>query len=191
MATAPTNRPIRPATEPLDVGLVINEIHYDADPKTRAVEFIELLNTGQIRSTSAATSSKASISPFPAGTILGVTEYLVIGENPAETYQYAGSLSADGEPITLRDAAGSIVDRVDYSVEFPWPIIDGGQSMQLINATLDNDLGGTWRPAFPTPGLPEPDLCRERRHHSCARLATRHSNRLPRSDHHLDQGDGS
>ena len=27
-------------------GVVINEIHYDADPKTAAVEFVELHNTG-------------------------------------------------------------------------------------------------------------------------------------------------
>ena len=33
------------------------------------------------------------------------------------------------------------------------PVIDNGQSMQLVNATLDNDLGGSWRPALPTPGF--------------------------------------
>ena len=33
-------------TDPLEVGLVINEVHYDAEPKTEFVEFIELLNVG-------------------------------------------------------------------------------------------------------------------------------------------------
>ena len=68
-------------------------------------------------------------------------------------YQIAGSLSNDGETLSLRDASDAVMDRVDYSPEFPWPVSarDGAGSIQLIHPTLDNDLGGSWRAAPPTP----------------------------------------
>lgn len=146
-------QPPPPATEPLNVGLVINEIHHDADPKTQFIEFIELLNTGPTPLDLSGSYFEGINFVFPPGTTLNVTEYLVIGESPDHDFQFTGSFSGDGEQITLRDATGAIVDRVDYSARFPWPIIDGGASMQLTNATLDNDLGASWRPALPTPGF--------------------------------------
>ncbi|MEZ5304882.1 MAG: lamin tail domain-containing protein [Verrucomicrobiales bacterium] len=65
-----------------------------------------------------------------------------------------GGLENAGERIVLRDAAGAVQDEVDYRSEFPWPVgaDGGGASMQLINPALDNDLGGSWRSAPPTPG---------------------------------------
>lgn len=145
--------PPPPVTDPLNVGLVINEIHHDADPKTQFIEFVEILNTGPDPLDLSGYYFEGINFVFPAGTTLGVTEYFVIGESVDHDFQFTGVLSGDGEEITLRDAVGTIVDRVDYLAEFPWPIIEGGTSMQLINATLDNDLGGSWRPALPTPGI--------------------------------------
>ncbi len=145
--------PPPPVTEPLNVGLVINEIHHDADPKTIFNEFVELLNTGPDPLDLSGCYFEGINFVFPPGTTLDVTEYLVIGESPDHDFQFTGTLSGDGEQITLRDPVGTIIDRVDYSAQFPWPIVDGGHSMQLGNATLDNDLGGSWRPAFPTPGI--------------------------------------
>jgi hypothetical protein len=160
--------PLLPPTEPLNVGLVINEIHYDSEPKTEFVEFIELLNTNSTPlDISGCTFSDGINFTFPANTILAATEYLVITENPDELaakfaippgtqiFQYSGSLSNDGEQIDLRNASGQLLDAIDYQAEFPWPISPNGEgdSMQLINATLDNDLGGAWRGELPTPGL--------------------------------------
>ncbi len=80
------------------------------------------------------------------------------GANPNTPllYQTDGSLANEGETLNLRDAAGTVVDTVSYRAEFPWPVsaAGSGASMQLLNPTLDNDLGGSWRAATPTPGLP-------------------------------------
>lgn len=138
-----------PVTDPLNVGLVINEIYHDAEPKTAKIEFVELLNTGPLPLDLGGYRFTSGVDyTFPAGAMLGVTEYLVLGEE-----QFDGALSNDGDTLELIDAAGNLVDRVDYRAEFPWPITSGGESIQLVNATLDNDLGGTWRPALPTPGI--------------------------------------
>ncbi len=71
---------------------------------------------------------------------------------------YAGTLSGNSDLITLVDSNGSTADEVDYQTEFPWPIAAGGEgnSLELLNPGLDNQLGGSWRSsfAFPTPGLP-------------------------------------
>jgi hypothetical protein len=76
------------------------------------------------------------------------------GSNPPQMFTFTGGLSNEGEQITLRDANGVVHDQVDYQAEFPWPVAAAGDgpSMQLIHPGLDNDLGGSWRSAAPTPG---------------------------------------
>ncbi|MHC4571049.1 MAG: LamG-like jellyroll fold domain-containing protein, partial [Planctomycetota bacterium] len=72
-------------------------------------------------------------------------------------------LANDGENVELRNAEGVEIDQVDYQLGFPWPTVgdsvpfvkppDGsGHSIQLTNPAFDNDLGGSWRSALPTPG---------------------------------------
>ena len=68
-------------------------------------------------------------------------------------------MSNQGDNVTLRNAVGVKVDEVDYRVGFPWPVAPNeelGVSMELMNPSLDNDLGSSWRPAItkPTPGDP-------------------------------------
>jgi hypothetical protein len=75
---------------------------------------------------------------------------------PPETplmFQMNGALSNEGETLNLRNASDTVVDTVGYRAEFPWPVsaAGGGPSMQLIHPDLDNDLGGSWRAALPTP----------------------------------------
>ena len=71
---------------------------------------------------------------------------------------WSGGLNNDGERVTLRDAADSVVDEVDFRSEFPWPIAanGGGGSMELIHPQLDNNLGSSWatplNPQKPSPG---------------------------------------
>ena len=153
----------------VNAGVVINEIHYDPSPKTDFVEFVELLNTGlgavDLSDWSFADGVDVS---FPANTVLAAGAYLLVAEDPialaakfpgistgTAVFQYTGSLSNDGETITLTDSSLTVVDTVSYRAEFPWPITPNGEgdSMQLINAALDNDLGGAWRAGLPTPGL--------------------------------------
>ena len=139
--------------------IVINEIHYDPEPKTEPVEFIELHNTGA----SAVDISNWQFTDgvtftFPAATSIPAGGYLVISENPTAFQTkfgstalgpWTGSLSNDGEEIELKNAQGILIDKVDYGVGFPWPLggRGTGASIELIHPSLDNDLGGSWRAA--------------------------------------------
>ncbi|YCM44180.1 lamin tail domain-containing protein [Verrucomicrobiaceae bacterium 227] len=149
--------------------IVINEVHYDADPKTDWVEFIELINSGATSVDLGLWSFSDGLSfTFPGGTMIAPGEILLVAESPAalsnrfteipgsvQILTYAGSLSSSGETLTLVDSTGAVIDTVDYQTEFPWPIAASGEgdSMQLLNPELDNNLGGAWRSSAPTPGL--------------------------------------
>ena len=139
--------------------VVINEIHYDADPKTDADEFVEVHNTGESSVDLSGWRFSSGIEfLFPANTTLKPSGYLVVAETPTELRRkfklgtsaalgpYNGRLS-NSEELTLRDAAGRRVDRVEYGSGFPWPTAasGAGSSMELIHPSLDNDLGGSWR----------------------------------------------
>ena len=139
--------------------VIINEIHYDPDIKTELVEFIELHNAGdQAADLSRWQLADAVQYEFPAGTTLAAGGYLVVSESPealTAKFQtsshgpYEGRLNADGEIIQLLDAAGTVVDQVRYQLGFPWPVVGEapGYSMELIHPSLDNSLGGSWRPS--------------------------------------------
>ena len=139
--------------------VVINEIYYDANPKTDAVEFVELHNAGGKDVDLSGWRFSSGIEfAFPAKTTLEPSGYLVVAEDPAEFRRkfklaasavlgpYINRLS-NGEVLTLRDAADQRVDRVGYNSGFPWPTAasGAGSSMELIHPSLDNDLGGSWR----------------------------------------------
>lgn len=143
--------------------VVISEIHSDpTDSNTYPTEFIELYNP----SSSAVDASgwaftKGVAFTFPNGTSIPARGYLVVAENPATLLSrlgavgigpWVGSLKNDGETIELVDALGTVVDTVAYGLSFPWPVVGSGSSMQLLNEGLDNQLGGAWRAATPTPG---------------------------------------
>lgn len=154
--------------------IVINEIHYDPEPKHEFVEFIELFNAGEETvSLEGWRLSEGVFYTFPAGSELAPGAYLVLAQN-AEAYnaKFAsifvgglkafdswdrGYLSNEGETITLEDAGGTMIDEVDYRVGFPWPVApndETGLSMELLHPSLDNELGSSWRSALerPTPG---------------------------------------
>ena len=102
--------------------VVINEIHYDANPKTDAVEFVELHNAGgKDVDLSGWRFSNGIQYTFPANTTLEPGGQLVVAENPTELRRkfklsasvvfgpYINRLS-NGEVLTLRDAADQRVD---------------------------------------------------------------------------------
>ncbi|TAG08197.1 MAG: hypothetical protein EAZ42_11515 [Verrucomicrobia bacterium] len=145
--------------------VVINEIHYNSVDNTSPEEFIELHNPGnQALDLSGYKLTDAIEFTFPAGVNLPAGGYVVVAENPARLQSlfgisgvrgpWTGRLSSKGERIDLLDASGVRRDRVDYGVGFPWPTgSDGaGSSASLVNPSLDNDLGGSWRAlGAPTP----------------------------------------
>ncbi|MCK4292397.1 MAG: lamin tail domain-containing protein, partial [Planctomycetes bacterium] len=159
--------------------VVINEIHYDPDVKTEMVEFLELHNISTLDiDIGGWYFSDGIVYEFPQGTVLAAGGYLVVAEDPYLAYTpttimakygvadnlvygpFVGRLNNDGERIVLRDSNRKKIDEVDYQLGFPWPTVGDpvpdtqpgkGHSMQLVNPFIDNDLGGSWRSAYPTP----------------------------------------
>ncbi|MEN8773644.1 MAG: lamin tail domain-containing protein [Akkermansiaceae bacterium] len=149
--------------------IVINEIHYDEDDKTERAEFIELVNVSASPVSLVGWELEGGVRyTFGVGASIPANGFLVIAENPATMQSkfgyansigpWAGSLKNSGETITLSDSNGNEIDSVDYKLGFPWPTVGDpisnvSPSIQLINPAFDNEVGGTWRSASPTPGL--------------------------------------
>ncbi len=159
--------------------VVINEIHYNPDVKVELVEFVELYNPLPIDVDISGWHFCDGITyEFPQGTILPAQGYIVVAEDPSPAYTpttitdkygapeeliygpFEGSLNNEGEKIELCNAHGEEIDQVDYNLGFPWPTVGDpvpensrgdGHSIQLASSLLDNDLGGSWRSAYPTP----------------------------------------
>lgn len=143
-----------------DADVILNEIHYAPDVETEAVEFVELYNRGThaVRLTGWSFTEGITFE-FPADTTVEPDGYLVVAQDPAALAKkygaaalgpWTGRLTGRGERIVLRDAAGAVVDEVEYQSGFPWPTVGEapGYSIELIHPALDNDLGGSWRPSI-------------------------------------------
>ena len=141
--------------------IVINEILHDSEPNTVCSEFIELVNTGPDAVDLSGWAFTSGIDfEFPQDTMIPSGGYLVVAQDPATILSlygaqaigpYVGALSKQGETVTLRDSGGVEIDEVSYRDAFPWPVgaLGSGRSMELINPSLDNDLGSSWRASQP------------------------------------------
>lgn len=150
--------------------IVINEINYNPPDNTVRTEFIELYNeSGGAVDLSGWRFNDGIEYVFPAGTSLAPGGYLVVASEPAVMQQvygvealgpWTGALSSDGERVRLINASGEVIDEVDYRPGFPWPVSANGNgaSMELMDPSLDNDLGSSWRPSFIPPDSPNPAI---------------------------------
>ena len=95
---------------------------------------------------------------LPAGTTIAAGGYLVVAKDAVQfqaTYGFApaavygGNLSNSGETVALRDATAATIDTVSFLDVDPWPVkADGtGPSLELIDATLDNNDSLNWAAA--------------------------------------------
>ncbi|MBI3869444.1 MAG: lamin tail domain-containing protein [Verrucomicrobia bacterium] len=137
--------------------VVINEIQYAPADNTKPTQFIELLNPGnEALNLSAWRLADAVQFTFSNNTVILPHGFVVIAANPAAFQAaygftpmgpWAGALKRGGARIELRDQKGALVDEVSYQPGFPWPANahGDGSSIELINPSLDNDLGGSWR----------------------------------------------
>jgi len=154
--------------------IVINEIHYNpaATAPVANAEFVELHNpTASPVSIAGWSIADAFGITFPAGTTIPANGYLVVAKDTAQlqaTTGYAGALqwttatgaagqlSDGGEVITLRNAALTTIDTVNYDDVAPWPTSPdgGGKSLELLNPALDNALAASWGASTPNHGTP-------------------------------------
>lgn len=162
--------------------IVINEIMYHPISERDDQEWIELHNAGPVavdlngwQLSRGADYVFGNVS-IPAGGYLVVAADVAAfsAANPGVANVvggWSGRLSNSGEDIELEDAGGGRVDLVNYSEqgEFAlrrrWPQDsrgwewfaehDGlGKSLELRNATLDNDRGQNWAASLPFGGTP-------------------------------------
>jgi hypothetical protein len=147
------------ANNPTDrnTDLVINEIMYDSPSDARTGEFIELYNRGTSQLDLSGWSFVDGISfTFPTGTTLNPGAYLVVAADASWLStqhgsiqilgDFTGQLSDSGELLRLEDAAGNLVDEVDYLPSGDWPeLADGdGSSMELKHPSMNNDSPSAW-----------------------------------------------
>jgi len=150
--------------------VVINEIMYHPSGAQGDMEYVELYNDTTVpQDISGWYFSAGVIYTFPPNTWIPARGYLVACENPAAVRAafpaapvvgpYAGKLNNAGETVELRNAAGGLVDSVEYKDDDPWPVAaDGtGHSLALIHPSLDNSRAESWTISAAiggTPGAP-------------------------------------
>jgi hypothetical protein len=149
------------AAAPDDV--VINEMMFHAVSDLDGDDYLELHNRGPDPVDLSGWSFSGITLVLPAGTTIEPDGYLVVAKDAAQfqatygfapTAVYSGNLSNSGETVALRDAAAATIDTVSYLDVDPWPVkADGtGPSLELIDASLDNNDYLNWAAATNGPG---------------------------------------
>ncbi len=93
---------------------------------------------------------------FPAGTVVGPNQYLVVARNAAVLSplypntrivgDFGGSLSNSHDWLRLVDGRGNLADEVEYYDTQPWPLYadGGGSSIELRDPSADNNRPESW-----------------------------------------------
>jgi hypothetical protein len=151
--------------DPLDLNVVINEIHYHPSNDDPDYEYIELFNRGDADVDVGGWQFVAGVDfTFPAGTVLGGHKYLVVCRNVDTAQQvyglspeitvgnYTGQLDNGGEKVILANSEGLPVDYVKYNDSGSWPVLaDGlGSSLECVNPDYDNQQALNWRASVST-----------------------------------------
>ena len=144
--------------------LVITEIMYNP-PESGAdsLEFIEIYNNGADVDLTGLAITEGVVAQFPSIVLAG-GDYIVFAVNAdamfntfgVTAYQWtSGGLSNGGEDIIIEDAAGNVIDVVDFDDNTPWPTSpDGnGPSLSLCDPTADNALAANWSASTTSTGI--------------------------------------
>jgi len=134
--------------------LVISEIMYNTGGgASDTLEFIELLNNDILPvNVGGYTFSQGITDTLEAATMNPGDRIIIAKDSVAFTnfygfpsYQWkSGTLNDAGEPLVLRNSAGSLVDTLNYLAVSPWPVNALRVSITLCNANLDNNDGANW-----------------------------------------------
>ena len=140
------------------------QAEFTTDPGTPAIpalpgdeQWIEIFNRGPSTIDLTGWNFSEGIGfTFPDHTRLASGEYLVIAKDPAALAAahpglvplgpYVGSLSRNGETITLRDSFNNPADRLRYFDGGRWPAQAdaAGSTLELIDPDADNALPAAW-----------------------------------------------
>ncbi len=154
------------ATDPI----VINEINYHSPDATDAGDWIELYNptnapvdiSGWVLQDEGGDAFKIATSvviPAQSYVVMANERAQFLTVYPSQTNlienldEGSFKLANSGEKIYLRNANDVIIDAVAYDDQTPWPIAaDGdGPSLQLIDASSNNNVASNWIAILPTP----------------------------------------
>ncbi len=151
--------------------VVINELHYHpseiVDPG-QTLEFLELHNPGVAAvDLSGWTICDGVTFTFPNGANIAAGGYVVVALNPTALLNASGhltpyqwtpgvNLSNGGERVALCNNVSALIDEVTYDDASPWPVEpDGnGPTLELLNPSLNNALGTSWRRSVNAVGTP-------------------------------------
>ena len=146
--------------------VVINEMMYCPESERPEHEFIELVNHGSTAVIMDGWQLCDEVQfDFPVGTVLQPGEYLVIAASPEIVEieygiahvvgPWMGVLSDDSAVVRLVSADQIHVDTVEYKAHTGWPVADGtGSSIELMQATADNNVGENWVTSVEPGGTP-------------------------------------
>ncbi|MGD9200530.1 MAG: chitobiase/beta-hexosaminidase C-terminal domain-containing protein [Chitinispirillia bacterium] len=155
--------------------LKMTEIHYhpsaDRNGDGDNFEFIELKNTGSSPLNMTGVSFDMGIYyTFKSGVILDPGKYIVLAssdESFTKRYNfspfgaYKGQLRNSGETVRLADAAGDLIDSVEYSDKQPWPKEADGEGYSLAPIRADRmgdpNASTTWFKSSQVNGTPGKD----------------------------------
>ncbi len=137
--------------------VVITELMYHPpDAAGPDAEFLELTNAGSTAVSVEGWCFRGITFCFGPGATLGAGQRVVLTADQdafktawgfAADHAFGGGLSNSGERIQLLDAAGRVVDIVEYRDVWPWPVTpDGlGPSLEVIDPREDNNTARNWR----------------------------------------------
>ena len=151
--------------------IAINEINYHSNDDFDPGDWVELYNYSDqpinLFQWSFKDSDDSHVFNFDQDLIIEAGGYLVICRDSADFSQsfpevdnYIGEidfgLSNGGELIRLLDDNDGLVDFVNYDDADPWPTeADGiGNTLELLNPTLDNNISESWTASFVEFGTP-------------------------------------
>ncbi|HMJ88430.1 MAG TPA: lamin tail domain-containing protein, partial [Candidatus Acidoferrum sp.] len=126
--------------------MVFSEVMYKPGALygTNNIEFVEIYNSNPFfEDISGYRLSGVIDFAFPAGTIIGGNQFIVIAKDPAAVQAYygitgvmgpyAGTLPAEGT-LRLRNEYNGVLLEFDYTDDFPWPIGADGTGHSLVMA---------------------------------------------------------
>lgn len=154
-----------------DVSLVINEINYKANAEFDTEDWIEIYNPTttaiDVSNWSFNDNSGDNSYTFVEGTVIESGAYMVLCKNLlkfrsiySQIENVIGDFNFDlsnaGELIRLYDDENNLIDQVDYGVTNPWSELPNGYgaTLELIQATWDNELPESWQASYTQYGTP-------------------------------------